>query len=229
MSGKKAGSDGQIRKTTAEWAVDTKTYLEGMRLMDTDTGVVRVSKGTTYALAWAPSSGPGSVTSDDVSNESGLEGATVTEALDGIETELESQADDIAAVDSARIADKSELEQDILDEQTARIAADAAKGSVYRVALSLLSADPPTVDYAINQLGGSPAWQRSGDGNYSLTLTGAFTANKRFAQVSNAKGGDLFHFAHEFADADTLAVTVTDNSGNPADPNKIEVVVTIYP
>ena len=55
----KSGSDGQIRKTTAEWAVDTDTYLEGMRLMDTDTGVVRVSKGTTYALAWVPASGGG--------------------------------------------------------------------------------------------------------------------------------------------------------------------------
>ena len=56
---KKAGSDGQIRKTTAEWSADTNTYLEGMRLMDTDTGVVRVSKGTTYALAWVPASGGG--------------------------------------------------------------------------------------------------------------------------------------------------------------------------
>jgi|JI10StandDraft_1071094.scaffolds.fasta_scaffold380318_1 hypothetical protein len=52
MAGKKVGSDGQIRKTTAEWAVDTDTYPEGMRLMDTTDGTVRVSKGTTYALAW---------------------------------------------------------------------------------------------------------------------------------------------------------------------------------
>ena len=56
---KKKGSDGQIRKTTAEWSADTGTYPEGMRLMDTETGVVRVSKGTTYALAWVPSSGGG--------------------------------------------------------------------------------------------------------------------------------------------------------------------------
>lgn len=52
MAGKKVGSDGQIRKTTAEWAADTDTYPEGMRLMDTDTGEIRTSKGTTYALAW---------------------------------------------------------------------------------------------------------------------------------------------------------------------------------
>lgn len=55
----KSGSDGQIRKTTAEWATDTDTYLEGMRLMDTTTGEVRVSKGTTYALAWVPATGGG--------------------------------------------------------------------------------------------------------------------------------------------------------------------------
>lgn len=57
MAGKKVGSDGQIRKTTAEWAADTATYPEGMRLMNTDTGAVRVSKGTTYALAWQAASG----------------------------------------------------------------------------------------------------------------------------------------------------------------------------
>lgn len=89
MSGKKVGSDGQIRNTTAAWAADTRTYPEGMRLMDTDTGVVRVSKGTTYALAWVPASGPGSVTSDDVSNESDLvAGETVTLALDAIGTAI---------------------------------------------------------------------------------------------------------------------------------------------
>lgn len=79
MAGKKAGSDGQIRKTTAEWAADTGTYLEGMRLMNTDTGSIRISKGTTYALAWQPSGG--AVTSDDVSDESGISGQSVTEAL----------------------------------------------------------------------------------------------------------------------------------------------------
>lgn len=52
MAGKKVGSDGQVRKTTAEWAADTATYPEGMRLMDTTDGSVRVSKGATYALAW---------------------------------------------------------------------------------------------------------------------------------------------------------------------------------
>jgi hypothetical protein len=57
MAGKKVGSDGQIRKTTAEWAVDTDTYPEGMRLMDTTDGTVRVSKGTTYALAWTAATG----------------------------------------------------------------------------------------------------------------------------------------------------------------------------
>lgn len=59
MAGKKVGSDGQVRKTTAEWTADTATYPEGMRLMDVDTGTVRVSKGTTYALAWVPASGGG--------------------------------------------------------------------------------------------------------------------------------------------------------------------------
>ena len=66
MSGKKVGSDGQVRKTTSEWAADTATYPEGMRLMDTDTGTVRVSKGTTYAQAWVQSSGGGASAWGDI-------------------------------------------------------------------------------------------------------------------------------------------------------------------
>lgn len=56
---KKVGSDGQIRKTTAEWTADTGTYPEGMRLMDTDTGTVKVSSGGTYAAAWSQGGGGG--------------------------------------------------------------------------------------------------------------------------------------------------------------------------
>ncbi len=81
---KKAGSDGQIRKTTAEWAADTKTYLEGMRLMDTTTGTVRVSKGTTYALAWQPSAGSGASAWGDItgtlSNQADLVAALLLKA-----------------------------------------------------------------------------------------------------------------------------------------------------
>ena len=61
---KKSGSEGMTRQTTAEWAADTKLYPEGHRLMDTETGTVRVSKGTTYALAWVPSGGSGGTTLD---------------------------------------------------------------------------------------------------------------------------------------------------------------------
>lgn len=101
MSGKKAGSDGQIRNTTAAWAADTRTYPEGMRLMDTDTGVVRVSKGTTYALAWVPASGPGSVTSDDVSNDSGVTGATVTAALDFLDEDKQEARSELSKLNVA--------------------------------------------------------------------------------------------------------------------------------
>lgn len=55
-----------MRKTTSEWAADTATYPEGMRLMDTDTGTVRVSKGTTYAQAWVQSSGGGASAWGDI-------------------------------------------------------------------------------------------------------------------------------------------------------------------
>lgn len=47
-----AGSEGLTRKSTADWAADTKTYLQGERLLDIDTGEQRVSSGGTYEQAW---------------------------------------------------------------------------------------------------------------------------------------------------------------------------------
>lgn len=47
-----AGSEGLTRKSTADWAADTKIYLQGERLLDIDTGEQRVSSGGTYAQAW---------------------------------------------------------------------------------------------------------------------------------------------------------------------------------
>lgn len=47
-----AGSEGLTRKSTADWLTDTKTYLQGERLLDIDTGEQRVSSGGTYLQAW---------------------------------------------------------------------------------------------------------------------------------------------------------------------------------
>ena len=90
MAGKKVGSDGQVRKTTAEWAADTATYPEGMRLMDTDTGTVRVSKGTTYAQAWVQSSGGGASAWGDITG-------TLSDQTD-LQAYLETLANGIGAV-----------------------------------------------------------------------------------------------------------------------------------
>ena len=90
MAGKKVGSDGQVRKTTAEWAADTATYPEGMRLMDTDTGTVRVSKGTTYAQAWVQSSGGGASAWGDITG-------TLSDQTD-LQAYLETLANGIGAI-----------------------------------------------------------------------------------------------------------------------------------
>ena len=92
MAGKKVGSDGQIRKTTTEWAADTATYPEGMRLMDTDTGAVRVSKGTTYALAWQNASS-GAATWGTITG-------TLSDQTD-LQNILETQASTIGAINDS--------------------------------------------------------------------------------------------------------------------------------
>lgn len=259
MSGKKAGSDGQIRKTTAEWAVDTKTYLEGMRLMDTDTGVVRVSKGTTYADAWTPSSGPGSVTSNDVGDDSNYNTASVTAALDQAKTDIE-------AVDSARIAFEdtvndqlaaidvhidqveTDLEQAIADEAAARTAGDAtevdnnldpsttrapSKTAVNTgLALKANVADVPkaymarltnfptiaAVGTPLNQLGGTPALATVGGGEYTLTITGAFTEHKTFITVTPFIAGARVSMGAERTSENVITIRARDTDGGLADP-----------
>ena len=78
-----AGSEGLTRKSTADWLTDTKTYLQGERLLDIDTGEQRVSSGGTYAQAWKnlpylsyvariSQSGTSAPTADVVYNYTGL-------------------------------------------------------------------------------------------------------------------------------------------------------------
>ena len=78
-----AGSEGLTRKSTADWLTDTKTYLQGERLLDIDTGEQRVSSGGTYLQAWKnlpylsyvariSQSGTSAPTADVVYNNTGL-------------------------------------------------------------------------------------------------------------------------------------------------------------
>lgn len=251
MSGKKAGSDGQIRKTTAEWAVDTKTYLEGMRLMDTDTGVVRVSKGTTYADAWTPSSGPGSVTSNDVGDDSNYNTASVTAALDQAKTDIE-------AVDSARIAFEdtvndqlaaidvhidqveTDLEQAIADEAAARTAGDATEvdnnldpsttRAPSKTAVNTALADKATV--RVNGALKKGLFTYSGTTNGSGQLTVDLTAQTpaiteaTWLGIGSRLDTDLAHAALADGSLAGYAVQFYDNTGGPLG-DSVSVTFTI--
>jgi len=91
---KEIGSEGQTRKTSAEWAASTDTYPQGHRLMNTTTGEVRISKGSagnTWATAWQQSG----------SSEGGGTWGSITGTLSDqtdLQNILETQASAIGAV-----------------------------------------------------------------------------------------------------------------------------------
>ena len=148
----KKGSDGQVRKTTAQWAADTASYPEGMRLMDTDTGSVRVSKGTTYALAWTSG------------------GSSATEYFAGVTT-----------------------------------------------------GNPPTTANEDNGFGGTPVWDTVQDGEYTLTITGAFTADKCTAFVNLTGASDVYSINAYRVDKDTYKVIVFDSTSTLVAPESFDI------
>jgi len=87
---------------------------------------------------------------------------------------------------------------------------------VYRALLTQASTDDPTAKVLENTLGGTVVLARSGAGTYTLTLEGAFTADKTFAIIGNLDGavGSVAEMAKiERTSADVLTITTADVQG----------------
>lgn len=100
--------------------------------------------------------------------------------------------------------------------------------NVYFATLSNLGAI--TVDSSYNQLGGTPAWATVGGGEYTLTITGAFTAGKTFITCTPQMISNAVHLGAVITSADVITVHARDADGASADPAEpIYVKVEIYP
>lgn len=244
--GKKPGSEGLNRKTTAEWAADTNTYLEGERLMDTDTGVVRTSSGGTYAQAWVPASGGGSAAwgavTGTLSDQTDLQAALNSEAstrsladvaLNNAKVDKTTQvnghalsgnvnvtASDVGLgnVDDTADADKpvSTATQTALD-----LKADITSlAKVYRAVVSNAGAIQTTV---ANQLGVTFTWSHPGGGQMQVTADSGtpFTAMKTMAWAMPTSGGGGGTLCDTDAGADTTVINFfffDPLTGNATDP-----------
>ena len=168
---KKSGSEGMTRQTTAEWAADTKLYPERHRLLDTDTGTVRVSQGTTYAMAWVPSGGTGGATLD----------TDTVYALETFSTPLADAGNPFQTnADLVTLAGNiSTVIQNLSDDTDDALALKANAIPTYTATLTQSGTNAPVATVLVNSLGGTIGWSRGSGGSYEATLAGAFPTDAR--------------------------------------------------
>ena len=104
-------------------------------------------------------------------------------------------------------------------------------GAAYLKYVALLTqsgTDAPVATVLENTLGGTVVWTRNDAGDYSCTLTGAFTEDKT-AITNNLTAGFATYFF--WNDADTIRVNTTDNLGNFIDGALVSntVEIRVYP
>lgn len=99
----------------------------------------------------------------------------------------------------------------------------------YIATLTQSGTDAPVATEIINTLGGTPVWERTGSGQYKMTLAGAFTKSKFLTRMpaggldENAEGGGS-GYSYFWLSEDEVIVLVTDGDGFLTNtPIKIEI------
>ena len=160
---------GRIVLTEAQWTANTNVYAEGIVAITSDgsnAGKTKVFDGSHYwsQLSYTGSSS-GSVTSDDVTDESTLDAGTVTGALNELAQNVSDQGTSI-----------TELTQDV---------AGFSGTKRYKVILTQTGTDAPAITVQRNSLGGVPVSSYVDVGQYRITLSGAFPVAKTTAILQN--------------------------------------------
>lgn len=102
-----------------------------------------------------------------------------------------------------------------------------ASTNVYRATLTGANDVDPTVNVARNTLSAAIVWARTGEGVYTGTLTGAFTANKTNIQVTP---GSAIIFSAVRTSANVITLSTFDNAGVAADfIGALDVAITVEP
>lgn len=199
---KEIGSEGQTRKTSAEWSASTETYPQGHRLMNTTTGEVRISKGAagnTWATAWQPSG----------SSEGGGTWGSITGTLSDqtdLQNILETQANSIGAVSD---------EVDALPKRYKWVGAGGGNtgteiANTIGVAITVTYQD--TGVYLLTPVSGTP-----------------FTAGKTTITVTVIAESGLPFYATGRVEPDGAAAYFIDGSESAADPGGYQVIIEVEP
>lgn len=218
-----------ITGTAAELTADTTIYSVNFELSPTDTADAGKHKLCddihTYAqLSFIEDMGGGGgaavwgTITGSLGNQGDLVGALLNKADDS----------DIVAVNSAISGEVSRAQS----AEGVLTTAVASKGLVY--VASILGGSPPTVNGTpVNQLGGTPAWARPGAAVYTLTITGAFTADKIDVHIAlqgtGILPGDGVLPLWEHTSANVITINWFDITLAPAEPILFSIRVTVYP
>ena len=87
----------------------------------------------------------------------------------------------------------------------------------------------PDINGLYNELGGTPTVTRAGDGNYLITLTGAFTESKTHVHVGRNRRQDWGFNMWRWISADEVDIWCADITGTDADPVSLSIVIEVTP
>jgi hypothetical protein len=102
---------------------------------------------------------------------------------------------------------------------------------IYTALLTQSGTGNPTATVLGTNEIGSIVWTRNSAGNYTATLSGAFTANKTWLVVQRGdQNGGFVNNILSWTSANALLLTVQDNSATPADNfTNISIEIRVYP
>lgn len=127
-----------------------------------------------------------------------------------------------------------ELEQDGGSVQcTTQDIADLGGGGSYLKYVALLSqagTAAPTATVLENTLGGTVVWSRSGTGDYTGTLSGAFTENKTWFSANCEWTTDAINGNLRRVDNNSVGLYASDSTGTLFDDfRNLSIEIRVYP
>lgn len=218
----------KISDTEANLSSSTKVYDNNFQLWPTDGanfGKYKQCDGIhTYSqlafqdptVAWG--SGGGSGLSQDIID--GLE-ASESSAYPPSSINPYITGDEVGNELALRLLASSNL-SDVASDAAAR--ANLGLPSVYKATITDFAG--ATVSGVTNQLGGTPAWVNVEGGHLTLTIAGAFTADKTHVDVTSDIQSVVYHVGAQWVSANVIAIWARDSDGALVDPAE-DIMVSI--
>lgn len=111
---------------------------------------------------------------------------------------------------------------------TIYVVGSVAEYKVYRANLSQTGTSAPTADVFENTLSGTPSFSRNGTGDYDMTLTGEWTADKTFIVMNNYPKSGLVRVSRTTANAINITTYNTSFTLTDAVLEDTSIEIKVY-